>query len=51
MKLGKKIAFGKHLVLVSGTTSMEATISKQKFKLKQDITNLHSLKVSFLKYN
>lgn len=33
----KKPAFGKHLILVSGKVSMDATISKQKFKLKQSI--------------
>lgn len=33
----KKSAFGKNLILVSRKVSMDATISKQKFKLKQNI--------------
>lgn len=33
----KKSAFGKNLILVSHKVSMDATISKQKFKLKQNI--------------
>lgn len=36
-KKKKNSALGKHLILVSDKTSMDATISTQKFKLKQDI--------------